>query len=57
MTAFLIRKFHHRGTEFAEFGEFLHQNVFTPRLGGESSSRASPKSLKTEDGIVTAISM
>jgi hypothetical protein len=31
------REFHQRGTEFAEFGEFLNQELFTPRpprLGG-----------------------
>jgi len=37
---FLLRRIHHRGTEFAEFGEFLNQILFTPRpprLGGEIS--------------------
>jgi hypothetical protein len=37
---FLSRSIHHRGTEFAEFGAFLNQNLFTPRpprLGGAIS--------------------
>jgi len=37
---FLLRRIHHRGTEFAEFGEFINQKLFTPRpprLGGAIS--------------------
>jgi hypothetical protein len=29
--AFLCRNIHHRDTEFAEFGEYLNQKLFTPR--------------------------
>jgi hypothetical protein len=31
IAGFLLRRIHHRGTEFAEFGEFLNQKLFTPR--------------------------
>jgi hypothetical protein len=37
---FLLRRIHHRGTEFAEFGEFINQDLFTPcppRLRGAIS--------------------
>ena len=40
--------FHHRGTEFAEFGVFLNQKRFSPRLGGAIPTPASHGSLKTQ---------
>src|ERR1700746_1115450 len=30
-SGFPVRSIHHKGTEFAEFGEFLNQEPFTPR--------------------------
>ncbi len=39
---FLLKRIHHRGTEFAEFGELLNQKLFTPRpprLGGAISEQ------------------
>jgi hypothetical protein len=46
---FLLRRIHHRGTEFAEFEKILNQKLFLRALRAsavQSPSRASQKSLK-----------
>jgi hypothetical protein len=48
-SGFSVKNIHHRGAEFAEIGEFINQELFTPRpprLGGaisESCFRAKPE--------------